>query len=136
GSMQASQYQAAVAERNRLIFEQNARAEVEQAQREQADWGVAARGQLGELAAELAASGAVGGSAGLRYTGAGALARRDSQRIAEEGKVRADGQYQAAADAQSQAAQARSAGKFALFSGATSALSTYISGATQTRRIK
>lgn len=135
-AMQQASYQAAVAQRNQQLMEQNARAEIENTQREQADWGVSAQGQLGQLAAELAASGVRGGSAAMRQSGAGLLARRDSERIGEEGRVRADANYQAAADQGAQAAQARRAGGFALFSGGLNMLSSYISGSTQTQRIR
>lgn len=134
--MQQASYQAAVAERNRQIMEQNARAEIEASQREQQDWGVSAKGQLGQLAAELAASGVRGGSAALRQTGAGLLARRDAERISEEGRTRANANYQAAADAAATAAQARSARRYALFSGLLNMADSYISGSTQTRLIK
>lgn len=134
--MQQASYQAAVAQRNQQIMEQNARAEIENTQREQADWGVSASGQLGQLAAELASTGVRGGTNVARQRGAGLLARRDASRIAEEGKVRADAAYQAAADSASQAQQAKRAGVFTLFKGGLSTLDSYISGSTQTRRIR
>lgn len=134
--IQAAQYQAAVAERNRKLFEENARQELMQSQQEQADWGVSAREQLGNLASELAASGVSGGSASARMRSANLLARRDNARINEEGVNRANAQYQAAADAQGQANMARSSRNFALFSTGLSALDSYIGGATQVRRMK
>lgn len=137
GNMQAANYQAAVAERNRILFEENARAEIEQSQREQADWSESARGQLGALAAEAAAGGGTrAGSPLLQQKGAEGLARRDATRIREEGVVRADVQFQAAADAGAQAQMARSQSQFALFGGGLGALDSYIGGATRIRRMK
>jgi len=136
GGMQQASYQAAVAQRNQQIMEQNARAEIESSQREQAEWGVSAQGQLGQLAAELASTGTRGGTTALRQRGAGLLARRDAERIGEEGRVRADANYQGAADSASQARQAKRARGFSLLSGALGMADSYISGSTQTRRIQ
>lgn len=135
-AFQQAQYQAAVAERNRITMEQNAREAIVQSQREQADWGISAREQLGNLAAEIAASGVTGGSGNMRLQGAGLLARRDNQRINEEGVQQANNYYQAAADAEGAAAQARAAGRFSIFQTGASMLNSYIGGSLQTQRVK
>jgi hypothetical protein len=134
--MQASNYQAAVAARNSQIAEENARRAIEQTQREQADWGESARGQLGALAAAGAASGVLqtGGSGALALRGAHRLTQRDSERIGQEGRLQADNFYQQAADFTSDARMARRRGRSELFGGALGAAGTYISHATQITR--
>lgn len=138
GNMQAEAYNAAVAERNARLMEENARLEIERSQIEQQDWGDEARGQLGRLMAELGASGMVmgTGSAALRRSGSERLAQRDAERIREEGVGRADEFRQRAADYQGEAGFARRRQGFALLSGVTGALTSYLGHASQINRAR
>lgn len=136
--MQAAQYQAAVAERNRRTAEENAVRELERSQLEQQDWGQEARGQIASLMAQLSAGGMRGdlGSAALQRRDAHSLARRDAERIRQEGTTRATGFAQQAADFAGEAGMARRRAGFALFEGVAGGLSTYLSHAQRNARTR
>lgn len=137
-NMQAASYQAAVAERNQRLAEENARKAVEASQTEAQDWGESARQQLGNMVAELSSSGArMGtGSSLLQRRGAESLSRRDASRIREAGNVRSDAASQQAADFSAEATQSRNRAGFALFSGGLGALDSFVSGATRINRAR
>jgi hypothetical protein len=137
-NMQAAAYQQAVAQRNAQLMEENARRAIEQSQREQEDWGQAAREQLGRLMADLGASGvAMGaGSALRRREGAGELAQRDAMRIREEGVTTAENFRQQAADFKGEAKMARRRKSFALFEGVVGTMGSYLGHATQINRAR
>lgn len=137
-SMQAASYQAAVAERNQRLAEENAARAVETSQLEAQDWGESARQQLGNMVAELSASGGrVGaGTSLLQRRAAESLSRRDAGRIREQGNTRADAFSQQAADFGAEAGQAKRRQGFALISGGLGALDSFVSGATRTNRTR
>lgn len=138
GNMQAASYQAAVAQRNAQIMEENARRELDRAQVEVQDQAEAARFQIGQV---IAAQGASGislntGSALRRRDDLTQLASRDALRTRQDAELRAENMRQGAADFRAEAGQARSRRTFSIFSGVADVGSTLIGGATQLNRLR
>lgn len=138
GSMNAASYQSAVAARNADIMERNATRAIEDAQREQQDYGEEARGQIGSLVASLSASGAslAGGSGSERIAGGRGLLRRDASRIREAGNLEAEGFQQAAQDARTESQMARQRSRFALFGGVLEGGSSFLSNTSRIQRAR
>ena len=135
---QAANYQAAVAERNRVISEENARRAAETSQAEVADWGESARAQMGNMLAELAATGGrIGaGTSALQRRAASNLAARDAQRLREQGNVRIDAFSQQASDFAADAGMARQRGAFSLVGGAINAFDSFVTGSARRNDLK
>lgn len=106
GARQEQSYRNEVSRRNAVIAEQNAAKAAENSQREQMDYGEAAREQIAALVAEQAASGVsiASGSPFLQSKRLRELSRRDASRLADEGRTRVEGFRQQRADFLSAAA--------------------------------
>lgn len=130
-------YQARVAERNKLIEEQNAVKEMEASQMEGQDFGIAAGQQIAELISNRAASGTVFdlGSNAQIVAGQRSLAQRDQTRIRESGVASAQQRLQMASDYGAEAQSLRRRRRNTIFTGALDLGATYISGATATAKL-
>jgi hypothetical protein len=134
----AASYEQKVAQRNAVIAEDNARRAVMESQEEQQDWSRAAREQIGQMVAEMGASGVAVDS------GTNLLVRRatqedvvrDAQRIRTEGKTRGDAFRTRGSDFQAQASAAGARKSNTTISGAFDLGSSLISGATRVNRAR
>lgn len=131
-------YEQKLAERNQLIQEDNARSAVLESQIEQQDWSRSAREQIGQMVAEMGASGLSvnSGSNLLRRVGTQEAVERDAQRIREDGNNRADQFRQRASDSGAEASLAGARKRNATTAGIINIGSTLIGGATQVNRAK
>lgn len=133
----SANYQATVAQRNALLAEENAKKAVENSRREGQDYGEAARGEIAEMEARLAASGLSlnTGSTFLRARALRQQSLRDQGRIAESGTNRAAAFRQESNDQQVAAAGARAEAKTAKTAGVFSLASTLIGGAKSVKKL-
>lgn len=137
-NFRAGQYRAQVAEKNKLIAEENARRAIERAQAEQQDQDIMALVLLGEQEAAQGASGLSFGSRSFALTRRASreLARRDALRTREGGEVEARNFRQQALDFENQAGFERSSARGSLLEGFLGAGSSLISGAAKVRNRK
>lgn len=138
GNLQASQYNAAVAERNAVLMDQNAKRLAEKAQQDVQDLGEQQAAEKGQMLAEMGASGfdIASGSTALQRAALDRLARRDAQRTAVEGGNDVRQAQQSAADYRSSALQQKKAGKMQLFGDLAGGFDSYISSSTAIAKAK
>lgn len=129
-TIQANNYQAQIAERNRQLMEINAQRAVERASLAQQQQDEQTKALLGQQIAAQSASGLslYGGSAMLTRKSARELGRMDAIRVKEAGDIEAFNYRMAAADALDQIKFYQSANSSALLSGFLDAASVGITG--------
>lgn len=136
--IQASNAQAAVAERNSIVMAENARKLAEQNQQNNMDLADQQAAEKGQALAEMGASGldAATGSSALQSAALARLARRDQNRTAVEGTNNVEQAKQGAADFHNQALQTKQAGRMQLFGNIAGGFDSYISSSTAIAKAK
>lgn len=132
---QAGQYQAAVAENNAAIAEQNMESASTAAQQQQLQSDNEIAAFIGSQEAQQSASGlsTTGRSQLLTRRSAARIGRLDAQNIRRQGEAEARNFAQQAADFRGEAGQAKRAGQFGLVKGILGAGSSLIGAASPTR---
>lgn len=130
GGYQAAQYQSAVAAANAQAAQNNAARERYAADQDMLDKDSDARRTIGELVAQMSASGLAAGQGTmlLRRTGLQALADRDRERLAQKRDINFENRMQEAAAFKAQAKAASSSARMSLIGGLLSVPASYLSG--------
>lgn len=131
-------YEQKLAQRNALIAEDNARTAIIDSQEEQQDWSRSARDQIGQMVAEMGASGVSldTGTNLLRRQSTQQDVVRDAQRIRQEGNVRADAYRNQKSNFIGEASAASARKRNATVEGALNIGSTLIGGATSVNKAR
>lgn len=133
GAQRQAKFQAAVAQNNAMIEEQNARRAIERAGIEAQEQDRINAGILGEQISEQSGSGlsARGGSFALGRKSARELARLDTLNVAQQGFLDAFNARTRAEGFRSEASAAKAAGRNALISGAIGTVGSLAGGLAQ-----
>lgn len=129
--MQASRYQAAVAQANANAVRQQAQMEDLAASEDMRDRDIAARAEIAEMVSRQAASGlsATSGTMLLQQQGAESLAFRDRSRLALKRDVSRDNKRRQELALRAEAKEYKRAGRMGMISSILGAGTSYLSGA-------